>query len=120
MGKASKVRPKQVGMLSEFEQHAYRHLSKSKADRLKESKLIQETLKRALGVEHEVVLDGGERVVVSTIDIVVAKTIEEVIKNPTTTKLKDLSAISGEQKTTLDVSVRGAKELFGDIVIEDD
>lgn len=120
MGKASKVRPKQVGILSDFEQHIYRRVNKGKADQLKESKIIQETLKRALGIEHEVVLDGGERVVVSTIDMVVAKTLKDVLENPTTSKLKDLSAISGEQKTTLDVSVRGAKELFGDIVIDDD
>jgi len=120
MGKASKVRPKQVGILSDFEQHIYRKVNKGKADQLKESKMIQEALKRALGIEHEVVLDGGERVVVSTIDMVVAKTLKDVLENPTTSKLKDLSAISGEQKTTLDVSVRGAKELFGDIVIDDD
>ena len=107
----------QLGILPDYNQNIYRGIV-TKTDELKENSLIKKSLGKALGATVEETLETGEKVNVTIIDVVVAKTIQDAIEKPSTSKLKDLASITGELKESVDVNVRTADQLFGDIVIK--
>lgn len=113
-----KSKSKQLGMLPEYDQNIYKGIVGCKTDELKENSMIKKSIGKALGITVEETLETGEKVNVTIADIIVAQTIKDAIKNPSTTKLKDLTAITGELKESVDVTVQTPQELFGDIIIK--
>jgi hypothetical protein len=107
----------QIGILPEYNQNIYKGI-KSKTDDLKENAMIKKSLSKVLGVDVDMKLETGETVNVTVSDIVVGETVRDAIERPSTSKLKDLAAITGELKETVDVNVQTPQELFGDIVIK--
>lgn len=114
----SKKVKSQMGMLPNYEQNMYSGLKgKSTVDELKENSMIKRSLLRCLGSNVSMKLETGEVVDVTIADIVVARTLQDAIENPTPAKLKDLAAITGELKEKAEVALTPLQELLGDIVI---
>lgn len=108
----------QLEFLSPMEQNIYRGYA-SKVDDMKDATLVKKSVKKILGAEIPLELETGERARISIIDVVATKTIAEAIENPSTSKLKDLSTIMGENKVEVDVNA-DLGSLFGDIEVKDD
>lgn len=105
-------------LLTPYEEAAYRGRAKTAADRAIERSLIRDSVLSVLSCESKFkTLPGGERIAVTYADELAAETIRDAIENPDTRKLKDLAFVAGEARQGLDVSLRGAEELFGDIAI---
>lgn len=114
MRKSRKVE-REIGFLPDYDRAMYRE-AKSESKELKEAQYIKKSLEKALGCETDVKLDDGTIVKTSIADVIVAETLKDAIKNPNTSKLKDLANINGELKQSVDVNIQSAEELFGDIV----
>lgn len=110
---------KQCGMISEFDSHIYKGI-KSKTDDLKHDTLVTSALKKALGIPVNVTLETGEKVNVTICELLVSNVLKEAIENPSVGKLKDIAAITGELKDSVDVNLQSPEKLFGDIIISND
>jgi len=104
--------------LSSYEQAIYSGKRLTKGEELIKKQLIAETLAETLGVEIQEVLPDGTVVNLTVAQKLVNETIIDAIKNPSTTKLKDLSVIKGESKNDNSVSI-DVKGLFKGIEADD-
>lgn len=102
-------------MLPQYDKNVYQG-TLSKVDEIKENSMVKKALSKTLGVKVDMRLETGETVVVTIAEILAAETIKDAIKNPSTSKLKDLAAITGELKENVDVNVQTPLQLFGDLV----
>ena len=110
---------KQLDMLPSYDRDIYKGVY-SKTDELKENSMVKKSLSKTLGAKVNMQLETGEIVVVTIADIVAAETVKDAIKNPSTSKLKDLAAITGELKENVDLNLQTPQQLFGDMVIKKD
>ena len=90
-------------LLSKSEQAIAKGSKKGYADLLAEGSVIKGTLTKMLGVEISDTLEDGTEINATAIDMIVAATIADAYENPSTTKLKDLTAIMGELKEKVDI-----------------
>lgn len=105
-------------VMSKSDLRIIRGIRPTKSDKLKEEKMFTNTVKKYLGAEIEVELDDGSKSTMGIADLVVAKKIAYDLEHPEKIDLKMYSSVMGEDTKNIDVNIKSAKELFGDIVIE--
>lgn len=97
--------------LTDAEYDIYKGIQSARAKKV-EDMLIKKAVGLALGIEREEYLPSGEKVVVTIAEELAAKTIKEALSNPSTSKLKDLSAIMGENKTVVELQSDKGMDMF--------
>lgn len=97
--------------LSDSEKRVIGGMKKSKGDIAAERAVCRKALQEALS--DEVIVDSKKLTIMQLLAI---NTVKEAINNPSTSKLKDIATILGENKQTIDLNLQGADDLFGDIV----
>ena len=99
-----------------YEVRTYRGYKKSAADQLKDTAMFSLAVKNRLAMEEQVVLPTGEVVNVSALDLLVDAKLQDDLNNPERIDLVKWRKAAGEEVNQAEVTVRGADELFGDIV----
>ena len=109
---------KDFKLLTPAEKDLFKGLKTKRAQALQENG-VRKALGVVLGMESTVSID-GEEVVVTNAERLAARTFQEAMQNPSTTKLKDIAHIMGEDKITVDAKVEGGSEIFLGIVKDGD
>lgn len=110
----------QEGFLTPYEEAAYRGRKKTDVDRRADDFIMRSAVRACLGSETSPKrLPDGTEVAITVAEELAAATIRDAIENPDSRKLKDLAAVAGESKSSIDVSVRSMEDLFGDIANPD-
>lgn len=118
MKKKEKVKP--TDLMTGYEIRTIKGYKKTAADQLKDGKMFQQAIKNRLAVEEEVrCLDTGEVINVPAIDLLVNAKFEADLANPENIDLVKWRKAAGEEVNQVEANVKGAKELFGDIVINE-
>lgn len=92
---------KSVQYMTDAELDVYKGLKTKRAEAVREG-MIKQAVGSVLGLETEMVLPTGEKVVVTFADKLAVRTVMEAIENPSTSKLKDLSTVMNENKVTVE------------------
>lgn len=100
-----------------YEVRSYRGYKKSAADQLKDKQMFSTAIKNRLAMEEQVTLPTGELVNVSALELLVDAKLQDDLNNPERIDLVKWRKAAGEEVNQSEVSVRGADELFGDIII---
>lgn len=109
---------KDFKLLTPAEKDLFKGLNTKRAKALQENG-VRKALGVVLGMESVIDLD-GEEVVVTNAERLAARTFQEAMQNPSTTKLKDIAHIMGEDKITVDAKVEGGSDIFLGIVKDED
>jgi len=104
--------------LTPAEKDLFKGLKTKRAKALQENG-VRKALGVVLGMESTIAID-GEEVVVTNAERLAARTFQEAMQNPSTTKLKDIAHIMGEDKITVDAKVEGGSDIFLGIVKDED
>ena len=109
-------------LMSGYEQRIVRGIKKSKGDRHKDDQMILNITKRLMNQSVEVrdELGTGEVVSVSLGELVVAKRLAYDLEHPEKIDLGMYSKVLGENKDKVELELKGADALFGDIVIKEE
>ena len=100
-----------------YEQRIFKGWEKTAADKLKDQKMLEVTLKKVLAHETEVPnLETGEVVNLPLMDLLVLKRIGYDLDHPKDIDLKVYSAVLGETKQDLNVTGEVASDLFKGVV----
>lgn len=105
--------------LTPAERDIFRGLDTKRAKKLEEDG-IRKAVAVVLGQESDLALEDGSKVTVTNIERLAVRTFEEAMKNPSTSKLKDLSHIMGEDKITVEAKVESGSDIFLGIVKDSD
>ena len=95
-----------------YETRIFRGWQKTAADGLKDSKMLEATLKKFMGHEIEEKLETGEVINVPIKDLLIAKRIGYDLSHPEKIDLKLYSAVLGETKPGLEISEETASMVF--------
>ena len=106
-----------IEFMSSYEKRIYKGYSKTKADLLKDSKMLSNTVRECLGIEVEHRLEDGTLVNVPVAVELVALKLNYLKDHPKDIDLKELSSVLGENKIEADITLKSANDLFGDIVV---
>lgn len=109
---------KDFKLLTPAEKDLFKGLNTKRAKALQENG-VRKALGVVLGMESTIAID-GEEVVVTNAERLAARTFQEAMQNPSTTKLKDIAHIMGEDKITVDAKVEGGADIFLGIVKDED
>ena len=109
---------KDFKLLTPAERELFKGLDTKRAKALQENG-VRKALGVVLGMESTVSID-GEEVVVTNAERLAARTFQEAMQNPSTSKLKDIAHIMGEDKITVDAKVEGGSDIFLGIVKDED
>lgn len=109
---------KDFKLLTPAERDMFKGLDTKRAKTLKDNG-VRQALGVVLGMESTVNID-GEEVVVTNAERLAARTFQEAMQNPSTSKLKDIAHIMGEDKITVDAKVEGGSDIFLGIVKDGD
>lgn len=109
---------KDFKLLTPAERDMFKGLDTKRAKALKDNG-VRQALGVVLGMESTVNID-GEAVVVTNAERLAARTFQEAMQNPSTSKLKDIAHIMGEDKITVDAKVEGGSDIFLGIVKDGD
>lgn len=110
---------KATDLMTGYEVRVYRGYKKTAGDQIKEGKMFSQAIKERLAMEEEVkCLETGEMINVSALDLLIDAKLEHDLKNPQDIDLVKWRKAAGEEVVQQDVRVKGANELFGDIVNE--
>lgn len=109
---------KDFKLLTPAEKDLFKGLNTKRAKALQENG-VRKALGVVLGMESTIDID-GEEVVVTNAERLAARTFQEAMQNPSTTKLKDIAHIMGEDKITVDAKVEGGSDIFLGIVKDED
>ena len=112
--KNEKLKPEE--MMTGYEVRMYRGYKKTAADQLKDKAMFSSAIKDRLAMEEEVKLPTGETVNVPAIALLVDAKLQDDLNNPERIDLVKWRKAAGEEVTQIDANLRGADELFGDIV----
>ena len=104
-------------LMSGYEVRITKGLLASSADLLKNDKMVNATVRQALGQDIEETLESGEKVNAPVLTRLVAARLGYELKNPDKIDLEKWAKLLGEQKIEQAVELKGADALFGDIVI---
>ena len=118
--KGGKIMSDNSIVMSNKDMRIIKGMKPSKSDLIKEEKLFTNTVKKYMGAEIEVELEDGSKESQPLVDLIVAKKIAYDLEHPEKIDLKMYSQVMGEDTKTVDVNVKSAKELFGDIVVDAD
>jgi len=103
--------------MTAYEKRLYKGYEKSQADLLKDSKMLENTVRECLGMKVPYELDDGSSIDTPVATVLVAKKIKYMYEHPEKIDLKELSSVLNESKVEINANVKGADELFGDIVV---
>lgn len=109
---------KDFKLLTPAEKDLFKGLNTKRAKALQENG-VRKALGVVLGMESTIAID-GEEVVVTNAERLAARTFQEAMQNPSTSKLKDIAHIMGEDKITVDAKVEGGSDIFLGIVKDGD
>ena len=109
---------KDFKLLAPAERELFKGLNTKRAKALQDNG-VRKALGVVLGMESTVNID-GEEVVVTNAERLAARTFQEAMQNPSTSKLKDIAHIMGEDKITVDAKVEGGSDIFLGIVKDGD
>ena len=109
---------KDFKLLTPAEKDLFKGLNTKRAKALQENG-VRKALGVVLGMESTIAID-GEEVVVTNAERLAARTFQEAMQNPSTSKLKDIAHIMGEDKITVDAKVEGGSDIFLGIVKDED
>lgn len=101
-----------------YELREYRGYKKSIADQLKDKAAFKNAIKKRLATEEQVVTPEGEVITVSALDLLVDAKLQNDLTHPEDIDLTKWVKAAGEDVTQIEANLRGADELFGDIVIK--
>ena len=109
---------KDFKLLTPAERDMFKGLNTKRAKALQDNG-VRKALGVVLGMESTIDID-GEAVVVTNAERLAARTFQEAMQNPSTSKLKDIAHIMGEDKITVDAKVEGGSDIFLGIVKDGD
>lgn len=109
-----------VDLMSGYEVRLFKGWHKTVADSLKDSKMLEVTLKKALGHEVEETLPSGEKVNVPVIDLLVMKKLGYDLNHPEKIDLKVYSTVLGETKQEVALDTETASMVFKGIQAKGD
>lgn len=109
---------KDFKLLTPAERDMFKGLDTKRAKALKDNG-VRKALGVVLGMESTINID-GEAIVVTNAERLAARTFQEAMQNPSTSKLKDIAHIMGEDKITVDAKVEGGSDIFLGIVKDRD
>lgn len=95
-----------------YEARIFHGYQKTAADGLKDKKMLEVVLKKALGTPVEEELDTGEKVNVPLIDLLIIKKLGYDLKHPDKIDLKVYSQVLGETKQALELDGTLASDMF--------
>ena len=96
-----------------YEARLFKGWHKTAADKLKDQKMLEVTLKKVLAHETEAaVLESGEVVNLPVIDLLVLKKLGYDLEHPEKIDLKVYSAVLGETKQEINVASETASDIF--------
>lgn len=102
--------------LTDYETRVYHGYKKTVADKLKDRAMFKTAVKNRLAMEEQVKLPTGEVVTVTAMELLIDKKLQDDLEHPESIDLTKWLKIAGEDVTQVEANVRGADELFGDIV----
>lgn len=106
--------------MTAYEKRLYKGVQKTQADLLKDTKLLENTVRNCLGITVPKELDDGSIVEVPIAAELVTKKVKYLMEHPEKIDLKELASVLNESKVEVNANVKGAKELFEDITIKKD
>ena len=112
--KDDKVKP--TDFMTGYEVRVYHGYKKTAADQLKDKQMFSEAVKNRLAMEESVKLPTGEEVNVSALELLVDAKLQDDLNNPERIDLVKWRKAAGEEVNQSEVALKGANELFGDIV----
>lgn len=98
------------------EYRIYHGYKKTAADKLKNKKMFEEAVRNRLAMEERVTLPSGEVVTVSAAELLVDAKFQHDLVCTQDLDLNKWAKAAGEDVNKQEVTLRGADELFGDIV----
>lgn len=114
MKKDNTVKPEDI--MTGYEIRSYRGYKKTTADQIVDKQMFSTAIKNRLAMEEQVRLPSGEVINVSALELLVDKKLQFDLNNPEEIDLVKWRKAAGEEVVQLDANLRGANELFGDIV----
>ena len=99
-----------------YEVRTYHGYKKTAADQMKDKRMFSDAIKNRLAMEEKVALPSGEVINVPAIDLLVDAKLQDDLNNPERIDLVKWRKAAGEEVNQAEVNVKGADELFGDIV----
>ena len=107
---------KKSDLMTGYEYRKYHGYTKSAADQLKDKQMFQTAVKNRLSMKEAVTLPTGEVANVSAVELLVDAKLNDDLNNPDRIDLVKWRKAAGEDVAQAEVTLRGADELFGDIV----
>ena len=99
-----------------YEIREYHGYKKSAADQIKDKQMFSTAIKNRLAMEQKVTLPTGEVVNVTAAELLVDAKLQDDLNNPERIDLVKWRKAAGEEAVTAEETMKGAMELFGDIV----
>lgn len=112
--KKDKIKPEEL--MTGYEIRRIHGYKKTPADQIKDKAMFRNAVKNRLAMEEKAVLPSGEVVNVSAVELLVDAKFNDDMNNPDRIDLTKWAKAAGEDTSSTEVSVKGADELFGDIV----
>lgn len=109
-----KVKP--TDLMTGYEVRSYHGYKKTAADQIKDKTMFRTAVKNRLAMEEQAKLPSGEVINVPAIDLLVDAKLNDDLNNPDRIDLVKWQKAAGEEVNQTEVNLRGADELFGDIV----
>lgn len=109
---------KKDDLMTGYEYRTYHGYKKTSADKLKDKRMFETAVRNRLAMEEQVVLESGEVVTVTAAELLVDKKFEHDLTCTQDIDLNKWAKAAGEDVNKQEVTLRGADELFGDIVIK--
>ncbi len=112
--KKDKVKPTEL--MTGYEVRTYKGYKKTAADQVLDQQMFSTAVKNRLAMEEQAKLPTGETVNVSALELLVDAKLQDDLNNPERIDLVKWRKAAGEEVTKVEADVKGANELFGDIV----
>lgn len=103
---------KDIKYLSSTEKSLFKGLKTKKAKAVEEN-IVRKAVGLALASEEEIELEDGTKVVVTQVERLAARTVQEAMQNPSTQKLKDFAHMMGEDKVIVEAKTTGSDFFLG-------
>ena len=107
---------KKEELMTGYEVRQYHGYKKSAADQIKDKKMFSTAIQNRLAMEEKVALPTGEVVNVTAAELLVDAKLQDDLNNPERIDLVKWRKAAGEEAVTAEESMKGAMELFGDII----
>ena len=107
---------KKEELMTGYEVRTYRGYKKSVGDQIKDKAMFSNAIKERLAMEERVALPTGEVINVPAVALLVDAKLQDDLNNPERIDLVKWRKAAGEEANTVEESMKGAMELFGDII----